>query len=109
MSRRNSTIAGAFSVLLAAMIAFAGQAHAAPTWEMPGVTGSNLENAAQAIHSLDGANLRIIPSIVDGYSQEIHNLTNWMVCWQVPKAGVEVKENRRVYVGIARPNSVSGC
>lgn len=107
MKRHKTVVAGVSALLLVLSVGVAGPAGADPTAEMPDVEGKNLQTAAgditDALAGLDQG-LNIMRN--DGSSGVFINLTNWIVCWQSPKAGEEVTEDTWVGVGVERPN---GC
>ncbi len=101
----------AVALVLATLLFSAPVAAAESAVYMPDVTGMILSRAEKAIAEA------VAPLEVDKpitihvrdihASREVTNLTNWKVCWQVPKPGRE-KENlvtARTWVGlgVARP------
>ncbi|WP_422741850.1 hypothetical protein ACN27E_12825 [Mycobacterium sp. WMMD1722] len=107
MKRHIAVVAGVTSLLLSLSVGLGGPAGAQPSAEMPDVEGANLQTAAQDItDALTGLDQALNVMKNDGSSGVFTNLTNWIVCWQAPKAGEPVTEDTWVGVGVARP---TGC
>lgn len=105
-------IVTAFSMtlgILAATIGFAGPASAAPAvWTMPNVTDLVLSKAVKAVEEVTGSaelNLRVIDR---RNGQDVHNQTNWEVCYQTPRPGQPISQkSKRVALYVKRFNQKS--
>ncbi len=96
-------IVSAFSMalgILAATIWFAGPVSGAPaTWVMPNVKDMVLQRAVKAVREAAGpAELNL--NLEDARNgQTVHNQTNWVVCYQTPRAGKTIPpKTGEVYV-----------
>ena len=95
--------------ILATTIGAAGAASAAPvSWTMPNVRGEVLKRAVKTIQETTGVaglNFRFVDS---RNGQDVHNQTNWVVCYQVPQAGKKISQKtKRVSLYVKRFNQQS--
>lgn len=120
MRLRFTTALGATSLSLAVVLTISGASvawaddslvSADDTWQMPGpFKGGSLAAAESALQPLVDAKLITVhPMNAKGPAQQILNPTNWIVCWQSPKAGTVVKVNPKkmkwVSIGLRRPDT----
>ena len=95
--------------ILAATIGFAGPVSAAPAkWVMPNVKNMVLKQALKAVREVTGPaelNLRLVDA---RNGQDVHNETNWQVCFQSPAAGKVISQkSKRVALYVKRFNQRS--
>ena len=91
-------------------ICAAGGASAAndPPWTMPDVVGQTLQKAEDTLLAVTGDPDMDIRTSSPKINQEQINLTNWVVCYQSPKADGTISEKtKRVYLYVKRPNEKS--
>ncbi len=105
-------VLAAFSMTLgifAATVGFAGPALASPvSWTMPNVRGEILSKAVKTVREttgVQGLNFRFIDR---RNGQDVHNQTNWVVCYQVPLVGKKISQkSKRVSLYVKRFNQKS--
>ncbi|MGB0970082.1 MAG: hypothetical protein ACPGVG_03845 [Mycobacterium sp.] len=93
--------------ILAAPIGAAGPA-SAESWTMPNVRGEVLKRAVKIVQETTGVaglNFRFIDR---RNGQDVHNQTNWVVCYHVPVAGKKISQKtKRVSLYVKRFNQKS--
>lgn len=100
-------LAAAMSVAVVS-IGLAGPAAADDdSWVMPGpLRGASLASAQSALQPiLDATGHKVDLRDVNGPAQNITNATNWVVCWQSPKAGKKVTKKTWIGLGVRRPGT----
>jgi hypothetical protein len=95
--------------ILAATIGFTAPASAAPvSWTMPNVRGEVLKKAVKTVREttgVPGLNFRFIDR---RNGQDVHNQTNWEVCYQTPTVGKKISQKtKRVSLYVKRFNQKS--
>lgn len=93
---------GTTLVMAGACVGFAGHVSAAePPWQMPDLIGANLQQAIDTVTELTApVELPISTSDSKGRRKQLNN-SNWTVCWQSPKAGVEFTPKTAKYIAFA--------
>ena len=95
--------------VLAATIGFAGPVSAAPvSWTMPNVRGEILKRAIKTVQETTGVPGLKLKFVDLKNGQDVHNKTNWVVCWQSPRAGKLISQkSKRVNLYVKRFNQKS--
>lgn len=72
---------------------------------MPDVLGLTLQKAEDSVVSITGEPDMDFRTVSPTINQAQLNLTNWIVCYQSPKADDEISlKTKRVYLYVRRPN-----
>lgn len=102
---KHAVSASIASLLMPAVIGFAGPAAAAPTaLEMPDVKGMSLAKADEAIATLSpGTTFRLITHNVGGYPQLQLSPAQWAVCGQWPAATTQITKKTKIELWVKRP------
>lgn len=92
--------------VLAATTGFATHAGAVPVeeWEMPDVKDMVLQQAVNAIYDVTGPADLEFDVIDEKNGQDVINQTNWTVCDQYPRAGLELAQGSTVTFYVKRFN-----
>ncbi|MCG5434313.1 PASTA domain-containing protein [Mycobacterium sp. MYCO198283] len=105
MAKASTAIIGSLSALVIATGLAAPAAADDETYEMPDIKGMSLQHAEATVKSLSED--LTLNAQNDGPAQDIHNETNWTVCYQYPSAGEEISADSYLGVIVARPNNCS--
>lgn len=103
MLKKRCVVIGAATLLLPAVIGFAGPAQAASGFVMPSIDGMNLQEAEDAVNAAsNGVPLTMHSHNLKGIKQKQLSLADWLVCDQAPAAGEKITTATDVNFGVVR-------
>ncbi len=104
--RKQMVAAAMASAMVVASVGLAGAANGDSAYVMPDLKGATLKAAIDAVHAATNDDTSIKINIQSPtVNQKQLNLTNWVVCYQTPKADNQINpKTKRVFLYVKRPN-----